>query len=101
MKREEANKKRNRSGTSSDATLSGIRKKARQETNSALPNPASYKDATLTHLRVAIIDKDNSLGKIADDGKVLVKRALMEELDKTILSPKFIKNFRLSGNSLF
>ncbi|CAH1105879.1 unnamed protein product [Psylliodes chrysocephalus] len=46
----------------------------------------SYKDAATSHLKVAIIDKDNPYGKITTEKAILVKKTLMGELDKTILS---------------
>ncbi|CAH1113930.1 unnamed protein product [Psylliodes chrysocephalus] len=46
----------------------------------------SYKDAATSNLKIAIIDKDNPYGKITTKREVLVKKTLMGELDKTILS---------------
>ncbi|CAH1115235.1 unnamed protein product [Psylliodes chrysocephalus] len=43
-------------------------------------------DTATSHLKVAIIDKDNSYGKITTEREILVKKTLMGELDKTILS---------------
>ncbi|CAH1101872.1 unnamed protein product [Psylliodes chrysocephalus] len=40
----------------------------------------------MSHLKVAIIDKDNPYGKITTVREILVKKTLMGELDKTILS---------------
>ncbi|CAH1109587.1 unnamed protein product [Psylliodes chrysocephalus] len=46
----------------------------------------SYKDAAKSHLKVAIIDKDNPYGKITTEREILVKKTPMVELDKIILS---------------
>lgn len=78
-------KKRNRSGTSSEPTPGG-QKRAKQGHHPSAAPPTSYKDATLSHLKVAIIDKDNPYGKIPKAKEVLVKKALTGELDKNILS---------------
>ncbi|CAH1100892.1 unnamed protein product [Psylliodes chrysocephalus] len=43
-------------------------------------------DAATIHLKVAIIDKDNPYGKITTEREILVKKTLMGELNKTILS---------------
>lgn len=78
-------KKRNRSGTSSEATPRDP-KRARQGPGPGAAPPISYREAALSHLRVAIIDKDNPYGKMSKDREVLVKRTLGGELDKIILS---------------
>ncbi|CAH1107877.1 unnamed protein product [Psylliodes chrysocephalus] len=52
----------------------------------------SYKDAATSHLNVSIIDRENPYGKITAERVILVKKALMGELDKTILSASGSKN---------
>lgn len=77
-------KKRNRSGTSSEPPREHKRVKHGPRPSDA--PTTSYKDATLSHLKVAIIDKDNPYGKIPKAKEVLVKKALTGELDKFIFS---------------
>ncbi|CAG9833997.1 unnamed protein product [Diabrotica balteata] len=44
----------------------------------------SFAEAALRHLKVAIVDKVNPYGKITADQSNLIKRSLVEELDKAI-----------------
>lgn len=79
-------KKRNRSGTSSESTPKNL-KRVRQGAGSGEGIPASYKEAAESHLRTAIIDKDNPYGKISGEREALIKKKLTEELDSILLSP--------------
>ena len=79
-------KKRHRSGTSSEPTPKEHKRARQVPAPAAAPPPTSYKDATLSYLKVAIIDKDNPYGKIPKDKEILVKKSLRGELDKIILS---------------
>ncbi|VEN51786.1 unnamed protein product [Callosobruchus maculatus] len=53
------------------------------------PRPAqatNYRESATNHLKVAVIDNCNPLGKIPAEKERLLKRALLEELDTIVLS---------------
>ncbi|XP_072375605.1 uncharacterized protein [Diabrotica undecimpunctata] len=77
--------KRLRPSTSTEGTPRK-HKKSRGGGNTAAPSQ-SFAEATLRHLKVAIIDKLNPYGKVTADRANLIKQSLIEELDRTILSP--------------
>ncbi|CAH1109635.1 unnamed protein product [Psylliodes chrysocephalus] len=82
--------KQNKRGQEHDATKD--KKMPRSHRSSEGENPTqvlpgiSYNDAATSHLKVAIINKDNSCGEITTEREILVKKTLMGELDKTMLS---------------
>jgi len=77
-------KKRHRSGTSTEETPDKHKRPCRVAP--LVSHKKSYKDAANSHLRVAIIDKENPYGKLPADKEAILKKTLLEELDNTIMS---------------
>lgn len=77
-------KKRQRSGTSNEGTPDKHKRPCRVAP--LVSHTKSYKDAANSHLRVAIIDKENPYGKLPADKEAILKTTLLEELDNTIMS---------------
>lgn len=99
-------KKRNRSAASepSPGQPRKVAKKADgrfPQQNAPKPPPTkgrsdgiSYKEAASRHLRVAIIDQHNPLGKTTKEQAGLVEKAMLEELDKLLSSSDTIHTFQ-------
>ncbi|XP_074026450.1 uncharacterized protein [Leptinotarsa decemlineata] len=78
-------------------------KKLRSNRNVAAPTK-TFVEAALRHLKEAIIDETNPYGKVTAERESLIKKQLLEELDKIIFSassnnskPPMFKSWTYSG----